>query len=303
MSADGAVNRPLGRCHTAVHQGEIAPGDRVLLELPGKVQMSGIILGRHQNSRSLLVKTMDDSRAQFAADSGKSLTVVKQGVDQGTPGMAGSGVNDETGRFVDDDEVGIFIKNSQRDGLGEGRHRAWRGEANLDGGTGFEFFPGFGRSRGEKNAAVVNEVFQLGTGQVGECSGEKRVKPLPMMLGGDGQTDGQKHLPDRTLDFAGLPDHDIDNGAVEKSVALGQFGGDPGIKMLATLLEFIVEERKDVVVLDPLFDFFLVVESDVRNDRTSQAKGKIGIVDKLGHDSSMQGHVAVCCGPFCGGTK
>ena len=42
---------------------------------------------------------------------------MQQGVDQGVLLMTGARVHDQTGGFIDDDQIGIFKKNVERDGF------------------------------------------------------------------------------------------------------------------------------------------------------------------------------------------
>ena len=88
----------------------------------------GIVIFRDDDqSGSLFVEAMDDARAQrfvgLRSAAGERLSTSEKRVYEGTSGIPCSGMNAHSRGFVDDEEVVIFIKNFQRDGLRFGAKR------------------------------------------------------------------------------------------------------------------------------------------------------------------------------------
>ena len=59
-------------------------------------------------------------------------TMVKQGIHQGAGGVACAGMNHQSDRLVDDDEVLVLVKHVEVDGLGDRCLRAVSGLLGLD---------------------------------------------------------------------------------------------------------------------------------------------------------------------------
>src|SRR5204863_7557803 len=77
-----------------------------------------IVLCHNQASTGLLIETMNDTGSFLAADSGKGGAMMEQRIHQCVLAMPGTGMNDQPGRFVDDEQVLVFKKNLQRNRLG-----------------------------------------------------------------------------------------------------------------------------------------------------------------------------------------
>ena len=75
--------------------------------------------------RSVLVESVDDSRARDAADSGERGAVVEKGVDERSREMPWRRMNDHSWRFVDDDHVVVFENDVEWNilWLGDSRNR------------------------------------------------------------------------------------------------------------------------------------------------------------------------------------
>ena len=96
-------------------------------ELVRQSSVGDVIFGGDDAPGSIFVKSVDDARSQGVPPGGESFTVCQQGVDQGGGGIAGTGVNNKSGGFVDRDQVGVLIQDLKRDILRlEGRWLRWR---------------------------------------------------------------------------------------------------------------------------------------------------------------------------------
>ena len=68
----------------------------------------------YQTTACFFIQPMHDSRPFFAADSRKLREMMQQRIDQCVLAVAGARMNNETGWFVDHDQVLIFEKNIER---------------------------------------------------------------------------------------------------------------------------------------------------------------------------------------------
>lgn len=126
--------------------------------------MGAVVLGDDDAAGGVFVEPVDDAGASFTAYAGEVVAVMEEGVDEGAVGIAGGGVYDEAGGFVDDEDVAILVEDFDGDvlgddfdgggvGNGEGDEVAWADDGAGLGGFGVE-------------AAVVglDEVLEAGAG-------------------------------------------------------------------------------------------------------------------------------------------
>src|SRR5262249_60751505 len=84
-----------------------------------------------------------DPRPAIAADAGKAVAAMgDQGIDQRSGPITGGRMNDETCRFVDDDDVGVLVDHLKWDRLRTGPRRLRRRHVNLDERTGIDAMAG-----------------------------------------------------------------------------------------------------------------------------------------------------------------
>ncbi len=83
--------------------GEIA-GTAVIGEGLGKHPVGMIGLGDNHDPTGVLVQAVNDAWPPHATDAGKAgAAMMNQGVDQRSGPVAGAGMDNQSGRFVDDD--------------------------------------------------------------------------------------------------------------------------------------------------------------------------------------------------------
>ena len=88
-------------------------------ELPRQIGVGGIVLGHYHEPAGVLVETMDDARPADPADSRQAGAAMgEKGVYQRSAAMPWCGVNDQAGRLVDHQEVGVLVDDPKRDVLG-----------------------------------------------------------------------------------------------------------------------------------------------------------------------------------------
>ena len=90
-------------------QSNVTPFDRMVLELAGQRVMGRFILGGDKHTRSILVQPMDNPRTQLTTNACQVLTMAQEGIDQGSTMMARGRVYNHSGRFVNNNQMGVFI--------------------------------------------------------------------------------------------------------------------------------------------------------------------------------------------------
>ena len=84
--------------------------------------VGGFRLGDDQQPAGVFIEAMDNARPPNSADSGQTrAAMADQGVDESAVGVSRRGMNNQTGRLVDDDEMCVLETNVERDRL---RYRA-----------------------------------------------------------------------------------------------------------------------------------------------------------------------------------
>ena len=84
-------------------------------KLLAQTAVSFIIFGNDQQTASVFVNTVDDARTFYTADAGKAVpTMVKQGINQSSAMRSGRRMYSHSCRFVDNQQVIVFINNVQR---------------------------------------------------------------------------------------------------------------------------------------------------------------------------------------------
>ena len=76
--------------------------------------MGSVGLCDHQQTGGVLVEPVDDPGTFDATNTGKVAAVVEEGVDEGPRRIAGRGMDYETGRFVDQQEIVVLEHDVER---------------------------------------------------------------------------------------------------------------------------------------------------------------------------------------------
>jgi hypothetical protein len=162
----------------ALDEGEIDLGDGTAGKLPGEMGMGGVGEGNDKAAAGVLVEAMDDPGALLAADAGEGGAVGEQGVDERVARVAGGGVDDEAGRLVEDEEIGVLEKDVEGDVLGLEEAGLGGGLGEGDERAGAELFAGLGRFSRERDVALLDEGLEAGAGEVGYFFCEEPVEPV-----------------------------------------------------------------------------------------------------------------------------
>ncbi len=114
---------------------------------------------------------MDDSGAQGVVSRGDILTMAEERIDKGARPVAGGGVDDHSGRFVNGEHVFVFVEDIEGDifrgngGLGRCLKANFDLIAFLGKGPFFRQFPI------EEDGPDIDQVLEVGAGVDGEARG------------------------------------------------------------------------------------------------------------------------------------
>ena len=83
--------------------------------------MAVVVKRDHQRARGAPIETMNDPRPQRTLERAERPAEPAQGVGEGAGGPPVAGVHGEAGRLVDDQKIGVLVKDAERDALGQDR--------------------------------------------------------------------------------------------------------------------------------------------------------------------------------------
>lgn len=115
MTADWCFDHTSAFAHFAGDQREISFFDTALRELGGQPAMRLVVLGHDETTARLFIEPMNNAGPLFAANSGKRTRMMKQRIDERVLPVTSARMYDQTGRFVQDEEIIVFKKNFERD--------------------------------------------------------------------------------------------------------------------------------------------------------------------------------------------
>ncbi len=168
-----------------------APGQGVIGALqPAVAAMGGKLgtqravgrvgLGDDQQAGCVLVEPMDDAGPPDAGDAGQAFTAMgKDAVDQGARPVARPGVDDQAGRFVDDQYLAVFKHDVELHRFAFRFGLPGRRQPGGDFITAFD--PVFCLHYGppvDRHVAGGNQVLKPGPADVGELAGQRAIEPV-----------------------------------------------------------------------------------------------------------------------------
>ena len=185
VAADRRRDAAGGRLRSPLDERQVDPADPMGFELPAQLLVRRIVLGTNHQAACILVQPVHDAGPLDAADARQAaLAMMQERVDQGARGVAGPGMYDQPGRFVDDDQIGVLIDHLQGDILGLWFRLGRRRQADFKALAGFDPVCGVGY-RGRAAVAVPavdkpleQQRLEARAGQIGTFGGQKAIEPL-----------------------------------------------------------------------------------------------------------------------------
>ncbi len=166
----------------AVDGGEVDFTESALGKGFTQAPMGDVVFSDDHAAGGVFIEPMDDAGSHLTADAAKVVTMMEEGIDEGAVWVPGCGVDDQSGRFIEHEDVFVLKEDLQRDVLGndgDGRD-LWNGDGKgiscAHGGA------GFGGAAIERDVSVPEKVLNPSPREVGQAPGEVLVEPLPGFL-------------------------------------------------------------------------------------------------------------------------
>jgi hypothetical protein len=151
--------------------------------------VSKIIFGNEENTGRFLVEAMNNAGAQGIVGFGKMQATAEQRVDERSVRVPCPGVNGHTRRFVNADDVVIFIKDVEGNGFGFGLKSRARLRIDLDLITAAKFLRILGGLAIEKDQALRDQFLNASAGEFGAVGGDDTIEAKASVGIGDGELD------------------------------------------------------------------------------------------------------------------
>jgi hypothetical protein len=141
--------------------------------------VGAIILCDDEATAGVFVEAVHNPRARNAADTAEfAFAVVKEGIDESVLFVAGGWMDDNSRRFVEDDEIGVLVNNVERYVLRLRFRRSGFGKVNVnalaDAGS-MRWLDAFAIDR---DVALIDETLNGAARDGGKLGAQKRVEPL-----------------------------------------------------------------------------------------------------------------------------
>ena len=169
--------------HAALHDREVRPAERAVLELGRQRPVALVIARDHDQPGRALVEPVDHARARRSTDRGPLSTSAEQGVHQRPRVMPRRGVNHHPRRLVDDDEVGVLVDDFERDLLCCGLEDESLGDLEVDDVPGSYGVGGRGGMTVELDEVAFDQPGGGRPAQVSDCGGEEAIQPRRGLTG------------------------------------------------------------------------------------------------------------------------
>ncbi len=138
-----------------------------------------IIFGDDDQARRIPVEPVHDARTSFVAHAFEIGRVSQHRVDQRAAGVAGCRMYDHPRRFVNHDQIAVFVDDVERDRFGCERGGRGRRDGDDDLIAVVDALAGFGnRHVVDGDEAVVNQSLNLRAGEIGDGIRQVAVNPV-----------------------------------------------------------------------------------------------------------------------------
>src|SRR5215471_8927227 len=146
MPSDLFRDRPQTFAQSSGNQRQVNLINGPLGKLRGQAAMRFVIFRDNETAARFLVEPMDNAGSFFSADAGEFWKMMKQGVHERVLALTGPRMNDQSRRFIDHDQIVVFVKNVERNRLrfDVDLFRRWLGDLNAVAETNGIAWPGRG---------------------------------------------------------------------------------------------------------------------------------------------------------------
>jgi len=179
MALDGGVNLALGGGELPADDGFVDFFDFTPGELSGESQVGGVVFGDDEATAGFFVEPMDNSGPRDPANATKAArAMMEQRIDQGVFGVARRRMDDQPGRFVQGQEVVIFVEDFQRNVFRLGYGGLGLRPVDSDDFAGAGTVGGFGVAPVDLNMTLMEESLDGAARNAGKLRGQVGVEAL-----------------------------------------------------------------------------------------------------------------------------
>ena len=174
VPVDRRVDRAARR-HHAPADGFVFAMNLARLEHPHQRGVRLERAGHDQQSARVLVEPVHDAGARQPAEFGVAR---QQRVLQRLVGVAGAGMHDQPGGFVDDEDVLVLVRHHERNGLGFRCRFLGHGAGNGDHFTAVDLVPGAANGPVDQHFTGLDPRLEAAAGVVGQQASKRLVETL-----------------------------------------------------------------------------------------------------------------------------
>jgi len=144
--------------------------------------MSLIVFGGNETATRVFVEAVHNSGTFPAADTGKVRAMMQKRIHQSVLGIAGARMNNQSGGFIDHDQIRVFVNDLERYRLRFGRDflRWWFGYPDLI--TGPDQIAGPGWFAIHRRCTGANKLLNSGPGELRQPIRYEPVEPASGVL-------------------------------------------------------------------------------------------------------------------------
>ena len=168
-----------GRRRGAVDDGDVGLAEVVDGKGLGERLISTVVLSDDHDTGGVHIQPMDDAGALLATNATKVGAMPKESIDQSTVTVAAGGVDDQSGRFIEGQEIIVFVEDREGNVFWDKVSGFCRRKGENKGGTGDWRGGKLGRGAalkvGEK--ALFCKDLNTGARELGQAMGKPLVKP------------------------------------------------------------------------------------------------------------------------------
>jgi hypothetical protein len=169
-------NFPCRLLHLSIDKGEVDFSDCSYLELMAEASVGNATLCNDHGTGGLFIKAVDNARTNPVADSCKIRAMKKQGIHKGSALVTGPGVYHESGGFIQNDDILVFVENRKGNRFRLAYDRFWRRDFRLDKISGLGQISRFLDVSIDRYVTGTNQPVRMGAGESGQMRDNGRIE-------------------------------------------------------------------------------------------------------------------------------